>query len=462
MRPHKRFLMFAALAAIVCRRPCCRRERRRRATAHGGARRRRGRRRLLLAVLLVRISSIPGTALSIPTRPYGYGVPPRRARRLGALEVKPKEAEVYVDGYYAGIVDDFDGTFQRLRVEPGEHEIELWLDGYRTVQAEGLSDAGQHVQDQVSDGAARRRRAAGAEAAAARTRRPATSRGGSSRRMQPPMPPAARIGRRRPAAAAASSCRRSSGQPEARRGRAIASYGTLAIRVQPADAEVSIDGEAWRGPGGQDRLVVEVAEGSHTVEIRKAGYRTYVTQVDVRRGQTTPLNVSLRGEQYDAHLRRALVALPAPDRGVRPDERCAAGAGSRRRAAVAGPDDVERIHNGFLAAPDFKVTELRPSDRPGSWAATPASSSPTRSSSAAAATGWSPTRTAAMLGYGGLIMQWFGRTNETLGFSAKMLIGGGDVPRRPKRLRWWTDRGRADRLRRIHVCTRTSSSSSPR
>jgi hypothetical protein len=74
-------------------------------------------------------------------------------------------------------------------------------------------------------------------------------------------------------------------------------YGTLAIKVQPGDADVSIDGDPWRGPGGQERLTVEVAEGSHTVEIRKSGYRTYVTQVDVRRGQTTPLNVSLRGEQ---------------------------------------------------------------------------------------------------------------------------------------------------------------------
>jgi hypothetical protein len=70
----------------------------------------------------------------------------------------------------------------------------------------------------------------------------------------------------------------------------------VAIRVQPLDAEISIDGEAWRGPGGQDHLVVDLAEGSHTVEIRKPGYRTYVTQVDVRRGETTPLNVSLRSE----------------------------------------------------------------------------------------------------------------------------------------------------------------------
>jgi hypothetical protein len=83
--------------------------------------------------------------------------------------------------------------------------------------------------------------------------------------------------------------------PPARQG--SGAYGTLAIKVQPGDAEISIDGEPWRGPGGQERLTVEVAEGSHTVEIRKSGFRTYVTQIDVHRGQTTPLNVSLRGDQ---------------------------------------------------------------------------------------------------------------------------------------------------------------------
>ena len=69
--------------------------------------------------------------------PYPAYPPYRYYRDPGAsvrLEVKPKEAEVFVDGYYAGIVDDFDGAFQRLRVEPGEHEITLYLDGYRTVR----------------------------------------------------------------------------------------------------------------------------------------------------------------------------------------------------------------------------------------------------------------------------------------------------------------------------------------
>lgn len=41
------------------------------------------------------------------------------------LKVKPSNASVYVDGYYAGIVDDFDGTFQRLHLEPGPHRLEI-------------------------------------------------------------------------------------------------------------------------------------------------------------------------------------------------------------------------------------------------------------------------------------------------------------------------------------------------
>ena len=48
------------------------------------------------------------------------------------LDVKPNDASVYVDGFYAGVVDDFDGVFQRLHTAPGGHEITLYLDGYRT------------------------------------------------------------------------------------------------------------------------------------------------------------------------------------------------------------------------------------------------------------------------------------------------------------------------------------------
>jgi hypothetical protein len=49
------------------------------------------------------------------------------------LKVKPTEASVYVDGYYVGIVDDFDGVFQRLRLDAGPHHIEIQAPDYEPV-----------------------------------------------------------------------------------------------------------------------------------------------------------------------------------------------------------------------------------------------------------------------------------------------------------------------------------------
>jgi len=45
------------------------------------------------------------------------------------LKVTPREASVYVDGYYVGLVDDFDGVFQKLRLEAGPHRIDIQLEG---------------------------------------------------------------------------------------------------------------------------------------------------------------------------------------------------------------------------------------------------------------------------------------------------------------------------------------------
>jgi hypothetical protein len=52
------------------------------------------------------------------------------------LLVEPRETEVYVDGYYAGVVDDFDGIFQRLHVTPGPHDLTLRLPGLQTWSIE--------------------------------------------------------------------------------------------------------------------------------------------------------------------------------------------------------------------------------------------------------------------------------------------------------------------------------------
>ena len=65
-----------------------------------------------------------------PPFAYGYG-PPYSSLRL---QISPRDTEVFIDGYYAGIVDDFDGFMQRLHVEAGDHTIQLFLAGHRTAE----------------------------------------------------------------------------------------------------------------------------------------------------------------------------------------------------------------------------------------------------------------------------------------------------------------------------------------
>ena len=49
------------------------------------------------------------------------------------LKVKPNDAQVYVDGYFAGLVDDYDGMLQKLNLEVGPHHIEIRAPGYETL-----------------------------------------------------------------------------------------------------------------------------------------------------------------------------------------------------------------------------------------------------------------------------------------------------------------------------------------
>jgi WD40 repeat protein len=93
----------------------------------------------------------------------------------------------------------------------------------------------------------------------------------------------------------------------------------------------------------QDRLTVEVPEGSHTVEIRKSGYRTYVTQVDVHRGQTTPPGIKAEITQvYSVDFDRPVHEIEAHRGAVRALTPLA-DAGNGRRLASCGVDCVVRV-----------------------------------------------------------------------------------------------------------------------
>jgi hypothetical protein len=61
------------------------------------------------------------------------------------LKVKPRNAKVYVDGYYVGLVDQFDGAFQKLTLNGGRHKVELRAEGYETTEFDVLVTPEQTV-----------------------------------------------------------------------------------------------------------------------------------------------------------------------------------------------------------------------------------------------------------------------------------------------------------------------------
>jgi hypothetical protein len=207
--------------------------------------------------------------------PYGWYPPPyayggRYVDSSLRLQVEPKETEVFIDGYYAGTVDDFDGFFQRLRLEPGEHEVQLYLAGHRTSrQKVYLQPTGtfriRHTMQPLGPGEA------------------------PDPRPDPPANPPSQSGRYGSPGERARVDRPDLPERPVR----DSAFGALAIRVQPEEAEVLVDGERWDGADGSDRLIIQLAEGEHRIEVRREGFSTYSSTIRVRRGETTALNISL-------------------------------------------------------------------------------------------------------------------------------------------------------------------------
>jgi hypothetical protein len=72
---------------------------------------------------------------------YPYGYTPRGyyepipGRVYGGVRITgaPRDARVFADGYFVGLVDDFDGIFQHMNLEVGPHHIEVDWGGYQPI-----------------------------------------------------------------------------------------------------------------------------------------------------------------------------------------------------------------------------------------------------------------------------------------------------------------------------------------
>jgi hypothetical protein len=180
----------------------------------------------------------------------------------------PRHAAVYVDGFYAGLVDDFDGTFQRLALPAGGHRIALYLDGFVTQEFSvylrpGSTFTLHHTMLRLAPGDTSDRPEVAAPV---------------------PPPPPGTYTPPRSTPPSLPTTPSSAPLPE--------HVGTVEVRVQPATAEVVIDGTRWLSsdPG---LFVVQVPVGRHHVEVTAPGYRPFATDVQVSEGDPTPLNVSL-------------------------------------------------------------------------------------------------------------------------------------------------------------------------
>jgi hypothetical protein len=75
----------------------------------------------------------------------GGAVAPNPAAGLGTLrlKIKPNKGQVFIDGYLVGSVDEFDGTFQKLKLEQGTHRVEVRLVGYEPLVFDIMIRRGQ-------------------------------------------------------------------------------------------------------------------------------------------------------------------------------------------------------------------------------------------------------------------------------------------------------------------------------
>ncbi len=199
---------------------------------------------------------------------YGYGRYPYRNLRfrasqveqLGALDfdVKPKSAEVFLDGRSIGTVGQFDGFPDYLWLEKGTYDVTVYLDGHQSIERTYRVYPGLviDVDGRMAPGNSVRPEEPVAE--------PPTTQS----------PPPGRLV-----------------QPEPSDG----TKGRLLVSVTPVDAAVYLDGHflgvAQELEHVSAGLLVEA--GRHTIEVARPGYRGVTREVEISADDRFELSVTL-------------------------------------------------------------------------------------------------------------------------------------------------------------------------
>jgi hypothetical protein len=198
----------------------------------------------------------------LPYRGVPYKVDPNAP---GAIEtdVSPKKAVIQVDGEYVGQARDYNGRWNLLWLDAGEHVLEFRKNGYMTLRRYIDVQAGRHarIAERMEKGE-----------------------GLDPRSTEPPeiaaAPPPQSLSPRDPP------------QGSLRR-------GSLRLEIGPSDAAVYLDGDFLARASELSRLhgAIPVARGQHTIEVVRPGFTSRTVDVDVEGEMPIRVEIDLqRGE----------------------------------------------------------------------------------------------------------------------------------------------------------------------
>jgi hypothetical protein len=226
-----------------------------------------------------------------PPYPWGLGVywyPEQIHEGMGALDLdlKPEEAEVYLDGYKIGVADNFDGWPRYLWLDEGTYDLVFHKEGFETLARQYSIYPGViiDVEDRMERGEARLPEdllERSSERREERLRRRA-ERGEIDR-------PAAWRDRVESERAEMED----DGYLDAR-----GEPARLRLRVVPSDAAIYLDGE-FLGTGdelGGVRAGLIVDPGEHELQVTRPGYETHTETFTAEAGEEVEVEVELEEE----------------------------------------------------------------------------------------------------------------------------------------------------------------------
>jgi hypothetical protein len=221
-------------------------------------------------------------------------MPPGPDLAVVSINVRPKKAVVYLDGRFVGRARYLDGKPGYLYLEPGSYDLELKSEGYRPVLIELDAQAGCRfdLKHRLEKGSG----PTGHEDDVRGKGKPFNRVYGPIEKQQQP---------------SESSSRSAGPDPSLRKDLDLGSGqsggssnlpgGALRLRITPASARVTIDGEFVATAGELDLMEQPLATpvGRHLVVVRAPGHVEFSRELEISEGEVVELEISLSEKRME-------------------------------------------------------------------------------------------------------------------------------------------------------------------